>query len=396
MHQPNVFSSFWMGGFESACHVNKYRQRLDMIAATQHDRFVEEDYLRLRSVGITSVRDTVRWHLIERAGGQFDFSSLDPMLAAASRQKMQVVWDLCHYGWPDGLDIYSAAFVERFARFCRAVARRIREEGDEVPLYTPMNEISFFCWAAGEVGWFLPYGRHRGEELKRQLVRACIAGTEAVWEVDPRARIATVEPVIHVVPPKERPELAAEAAAYSNSQFAAWDMLSGRLHPELGGHPRYLDLVGVNFYHDNQWEQPGGRKIAWHIHPRDSRWVPFSRLFRDVYERYQRPIFVAETSHVGSGRAEWIREMSDELVLAIEAGVPVEAVCLYPVIDRFEWNNPSHWHNSGLWDFTLDTQGNFVRVLNTEYAREFWRSQLKLSQLGYGAPPTWQTDHDLT
>ena len=93
-------------------------------------------------------------------------------------------------------------------------------------------------------------------------------------------------------------------------------MLSGRLAPELGGDRTYLDVLGVNFYHDNQWEHPGGRKIAWHIHPRDGRWVPFHQLFKRTYDRYRRPIFVGETSHVGSGRAEWLREMAEELVLA--------------------------------------------------------------------------------
>ena len=386
MHRPTIFSSFWMAGFESACHVNRYGQRLDMLAATQHDRFAEADYARLRQVGITSVRDTVRWHLVERRGGEFDFSSFDPMLAAARRQGLQIVWDLCHYGWPDGLDIFAPEFVDRFARFCAAVARHVREQSDEVPLYTPVNEISFFAWAAGEVGWFLPYGHGRGPELKRQLIRAAIAGIEAIRAVDRRARIVTVEPLIHVVPPRGEPDRHG-AAAYRTSQFEAWDMLAGRLAPELGGHERYLDVMGVNFYHDNQWEHPGGRKIAWHILPRDPRWVPFHQLFREAYERYRRPIFVGETSHVGSGRAEWLRELTDEIALAIEAGVPVEGVCLYPIIDRFEWDDPGHWHNSGLWDFDRSPEGNFVRVLNGEYAAELWHSQLRLAQKGYGTPP---------
>ena len=385
--RPTLFSSFWMAGFESACHINRAGTRVDMLAATQHDRFADGDYARLRQVGISSVRDTVRWHLIETREGCYDFSTMDVLADAAARHDIQIVWDLCHYGWPDGLDIFSAAFVDRFARFCGAVARHVRDRSDAVPLYTPINEISFFSWAAGEVGWFHPHAERRGGEIKRQLIRACIAAIDAIWDVDPRARIVTVEPLIHVVPPKDRPDLLAEATAYSNSQFEAWDMLSGALAPELGGDARYLDVLGVNFYHDNQWEHPGGRKIHWHVHPRDPRWVPFHRLFRDVYERYRRPIFVGETSHVGSGRAEWLREMTDELCLAIDAGVPVEGVCLYPIIDRFEWDNPSHWHNSGLWDFARNDRGEFVRVLNNEYAAELWHSQFKLAQKGYGTPP---------
>ena len=390
MHRPSIFSSFWIAGFESACHITRQGHRLDMIAATQHDRFVEEDYVRLRQVGITSVRDTARWHLIEH-GGRYDFRSLDPMLAAAARQGIQVNWDLCHYGWPDGLDVFAPEFVDRFARFCRAVARRIREENDAVPLYTPINELSFFAWAAGEVGWFHPFGRERGGELKRQLVRAYVAAAEAIWDVDPRARLITVEPLIHVVPPQGRPDLGGEAAAYRNSQFEAWDMLSGALAPDLGGDPKYLDVLGVNFYHDNQWEHPGGRKIAWHIHPRDDRWMPFHLLFKEAYERYGRPVFVGETSHVGSGRAEWLREMTIELARAIDAGVPVEGICLYPILDRFEWENPSHWHNSGLWDYRQDADGTYVRVLNDEYAAELWRSQAELAVKGYGTAPPFSS-----
>lgn len=63
---PRVFRSFLMAGFESACHINHHGQRLDMLASTQHDHFAADDYARLRQVGISSVRDAVRWHLIER------------------------------------------------------------------------------------------------------------------------------------------------------------------------------------------------------------------------------------------------------------------------------------------------------------------------------------------
>jgi beta-glucosidase/6-phospho-beta-glucosidase/beta-galactosidase len=389
MHQPTVFSSFWMGGFESACHITRQGKRLDMIAATQHDRFVEADYLRLRQVGMTSVRDTVRWHLIETREGIYDWSSLDPMIEAARQLRMQVVWDLCHYGWPDGLDIFSPAFVTRFANFCRAVAAHLRESSDDVPFVTPINEISFFAWAAGEVGWFFPYGRGRGPELKRQLIRACVEAIEAIRDVDARARIVTIEPLIHVIPPRGESDVNGVAAAYRASQFEAWDMLSGASSPDLGGQPHYLDVMGVNFYHDNEWEMPGGRKIDWHIHPRDPRWMPFHRLLLEAYTRYERPIFVGETSHVGVGRAEWLREMTDELATAIDKGVPLEGVCLYPIVDRFEWEDPSHWHNSGLWDFEVDRDGDFKRVLNQEYAAELWHSQLKLAQKGCGAFPAF-------
>src|SRR5947208_1094985 len=60
-----LFESFFLGGFECSTHRLATGKRLDEIAATQHDRFVRVDYLRLRSVGIRTVHEGLRWHLIE-------------------------------------------------------------------------------------------------------------------------------------------------------------------------------------------------------------------------------------------------------------------------------------------------------------------------------------------
>jgi beta-glucosidase/6-phospho-beta-glucosidase/beta-galactosidase len=374
-----------MGGFESACHVNEAGVRLDMLQATQHDTFVAEDYRGLLSMRIGTARDTVRWHRVEVAPGVFDFSSVDPYIRAANDSGMEVIWDLLHYGWPDGLDIYSEAFVARFAALCAATARHLRNRVPAPRFYTPINELSFFAWAAGEVGWFFPYGKQRGGELKRQLVRSWIAGVDAIRGVDPDARIVSVEPLIHTVPPRGSENDRARSDAQNESQWEAWDMIAGRLQPDLGGHEQYLDIIGVNFYHDNQWEVPGGEKIHWHLKPRDSRWVPLSRLLGGAYDRYRRPMIIGETSHVGCGRAEWIRELTDEVLLAIASGLPLEGICLYPIIDRFEWNDPTHWHNSGLWDFNVEPDGTLRRVLNEQYAEELCRSQRRLARLGFGA-----------
>ena len=112
---PPLFRSFWLGGFESAHHINGRGVRLDLVAATQHDVQVDEDYSRLRSHGLLTVREGMRWPLIDR-GRRLDFSSVQPMLAAAERHGIEIVWSLCHFGWPEDVSLYSAGFVERFAR----------------------------------------------------------------------------------------------------------------------------------------------------------------------------------------------------------------------------------------------------------------------------------------
>jgi hypothetical protein len=376
-----LFDSFWMGGFESACQINTRGQRIDMLAATQHDRFAREDYDRVRSVGIRAVRDGVRWPCVETSPNTYDWSTFLPMVRAARDAGVQVLWNLLHYGWPPDIDILSAEFVERFARYCRAAAHLVKNETDAPPFYVPVNEISFLSWAVGHRGIIQPVMLGKGWEIKQQLVRAAIAGMEAVWSVDPRARFAHVDPIIHIIPPRDRPDLADQAARQREAQFQSWDMLAGRLCPELGGAMKYLDIVGVNYYHANQFETPDIR-LRWEEDPRDDRWLPFHRLLDEVHQRYGRPFFVAETSHFGEGRARWLEEIAQELYVARLQGIPVGGVCLYPIIDRPDWEDSSHWHNSGLWDLRPDAHGTLHRVPCLEYLGALQASQALLADLG--------------
>lgn len=378
---PNLFASFWLGGFESACQINTRHCRLDMLAVTQHDQRAAEDYAMLRQFNIRAARDGVRWPLIERTPGRYDFSSFLPMLEAAKNAQIQVIWNLCHYGWPDDLDLFSPAFADRFAKFCRALARFVRGHSDAVPFYTPINEISFLAWAIGTRGIIQPIAFGRGWEAKCQLVRAAIAGMEAIWDVDPRARFAHVDPILNVVPPRDRPDLLEAARIQNEAQFHAWDMLCGRLAPELGGQMKYLDIVGVNYYHANQFEHPDVR-LRWEDTPRDDRFVPFHQLLEGMHRRYQRPLFVAETSHFGEGRARWLHEIAEEVCTARLRGTPLQGVCLYPILDRPDWEDPNHWHNSGLIDLFREPDGALRRMPNLEYLAALRDAQRLMHRYG--------------
>jgi hypothetical protein len=300
------------------------------------------------------------------------------MLLAAREEQVQVVWDLFHYGWPDDLDFFSPEFVRRFARFAGEAARIHREHTDETAIYSPVNEISFFAWAASR-DLIFPYAFTYDLELKRQLVRAAIAAIESIRAVDPRARFVSPEPLIHNVPPRLEPWNTGPALAQRNSQFEAWDMLTGRIAPELGGQEQYLEFVGVNFYAANEWEVPGGRKLHWDAGSDDPRWMPLHRLLAEVYERYRRPLLIAETSHYGIGRAPWLNEVAAEIAKALSQGVPVSGVCLYPILDRFDWDDRVHWHNCGLWDIETDDEGHYRRILNQPYWEALRKSQALLS-----------------
>jgi hypothetical protein len=223
-----------------------------------------------------------------------------------------------------------------------------------------------------------PYAEGRDTDLKRQMVMSQIAAIQAIWDVAPEARIVSPDPLIHTMPPVLEPWNIGPALEQRNSQFEAWDMIAGRAAPELKGQEKYLDIIGLNFYAANQWEVPGGRKLHWDAGSDDPRWMPLHLLLAEVHQRYQRPLYLAETSHYGIGRADWLNEVSAEIQKAIGLGVPVEGACLYPILDRFDWEDPSHWHHSGLWDMSAGRTGCHERILNQPYVGALRQAQTVL------------------
>ena len=343
-----MFKSFFFAGFEGATGYNARGDWFDQVVATHHDKHADEDYQRLHELGIYAVREAIRWPLIDCGSGKYDFSSVRPFVDASRKHEIEVIWDLFHYGYPKGLDLFSEEFPKRFADYCYAAAKYICSHQDGTCYFTPVNEPSFFAWAAGEVGRFAPHCRGRGGELKVALARAGIAGINAIRAAVPSARIVNVDPLCHVVPPHDRLEMLGDANHFNhNAVFESWDMLAGRIMPELGGSREHLDIVGMNYYWTNHWEL--GRDELPLAHD-DPRRVPLSRLIRRVWRRYGGDLLVTETAHVDDMRPKWLEYVADECEALLDEGVPLRGVCLYPILGMPEWHMPQQWTLMGLWD----------------------------------------------
>lgn len=342
------FAGFWQAGFEGADHVNGSGQALDIVCDTGHVRHAADDYARLRACGIRVVRESVGWRTSVRGSHGFDFSSAGHRSACANAVGVQIAWTLFHYGTPPGVDLFHDRFVSQFADYCAAAATYLDMFRDErPPVYTPVNEISFLTWAATETGLLHPHRGDRPEQaaaLKQRLVRATLAACEAIRAVQPDARFLIIDPLIHVAPGlQSAPD---EALRLAHAQYEAWDMIAGRACPELGGDPRYLDLVGVNYYPHNQWRCDTRQTLPW---PHAPGRRPLGELLVEVHARYRRPITVSETSHVGDDRAAWIGDVAAGVAQARQRGARIDGVCLYPALDRPDWERPCDWHRSGLW-----------------------------------------------
>jgi len=350
-----------------------------LVAATKHDEFAFSDYKRLQEQGMRMAREGVRWHLVETKPGHYDFSSAMPIVQAARATETQVIWDLCHFGWPDHLDVFKPEFVESLARYGAAFANWLADEMEGPGFFVPVNEISFFSWAGGDEGSMYPFVEGRGFELKANLVRATMEAMRAIRAEHSRARFVQIDPIIHVIADPKHPEEKELAEAYRLSQFQAFDMLAGRLCPELGGGENYLDIIGVNFYRHNQWyyNLKDFRRIrkfrpALRTNP---LYRPFREMLKEVYTRYDRPLFIAETGAEGRLRRSWFRYVCEETQAAIRAGTPVEGICLYPILNHPGWSDDRHCENA-LWDYP-DANGN--REIYKPLAAELgeWREKFE-------------------
>lgn len=333
-----------MGGFECSTHRRRDGRRLDLIAATRHDLHAYSDYRQLHTYGITTVRDGVRWHLIEDRKGAYDWSSLDPMIAAAVESGTQVIWDLLHYGWPDWTNPLDADFTTHFANFAAAVAARIGPGG----CYVPINEISFLAWAGGDVGYLNPFLTGRGDSVKDCLCRAAIAAIRRIRAIDPLATIIAAEPLIAVHPSDMSSAERERAAALHQVQYDAADVLLGRRHPELGGGEDLIDAIGLNYYPHNQWrplEPPEGVPLA--------EQVPLSDLLVEAAQHFTKPVLVAETGCEGDDRAAWLMMVLGEVERAVAQGAEILGVCLYPILDHPGWDDDRRCPNGLLCGYSV-------------------------------------------
>ena len=378
------FASFWMAGFEGADHIDLHGQALDMVALTGHAAQFDADHARVAALGMRTIRESVGWRVCApHSHRSLDLSRLLMALDAAQTHGLQVLWTLMHYGTPPDVRVTDADFAQRFADFAAAAARCLRTHTGAPSIYNPINEIGFLAWAmANQRVLGGECSERDGYVVKSYLVRAALLGMDAIRAEDTGARFIHIEPLIHVVPPSGHPELAQAAAEFCAYQWQVWDMLLGRQAPELGGTPAAVDWIGVNHYHDAQWEFGSGLPLDWHLG--DPRRQPFRSLLQEAWQRYGLPLVVAETSHVGVGRARWLHEMAAHTEAAMLAGARVEGMCLYPAVDRPDWNDHTHWHRSGLWDAIAPGADEgalaapLARRLATDYATalEQWQRRL--------------------
>ena len=377
------FQSFFQAGFECSSHRRRDGVRLDLIRATAHDKHVLHDYRLCAEYGFRTVRDGLRWHLIGKTPGKYDWSSWLPALEAAEEAGIEVIWDLFHYGSPDHVDQASEDFPARFADFAVAALEMRESVTKRPPIVCPLNEINFMAWAV-EVGYFPRVGSDEVGWFKRQLIRAGVNAAKAMRAQRPDTTLVWAEPLIHVAPHDRRRQSIRTAEANRGGMFQAYDWIMGRAEPELGGDPSLCDLVGLNYYPHNQWYFEGPTIPMGHHEYR-----PLADMLVEMAERYGKPIFLSETGAEGSAKPSWLHYVCSEVREAMRRGTDIRGICWYPITAYPGWDNSRH-AETGLFSTIVADGGRHVdeRLLEEfEAQRELFNRMLaeerKVAAIGH-------------
>ena len=361
MGNHQTFASFFQAGFECSSHRRRDGVRLDLIRATGHDRHVLRDYRLCKQLGFDTIRDGLRWHLIEKSPGIYDWSSWLPALEAAEAVGLQVIWDLFHYGSPDHVDQGGDDFAERFTDFARAALEVQQSVSGRPPLVCPLNEINFMSWAVDD-GYFPPVGPNQRGWIKRQLVRTAISAAKAIRDGWPKATIIWAEPLIHIAPHDRRRPTIRDARQNLQGMYEAYDWIMGMAEPELGGDPSLVDVVGWNFYPHNQWYYNGPTIPMGHHEYR-----PLADMLVEMAERYNKPVMLSETGAEGSGKPSWLHYVCNEVRDAIDRGADVRGICWYPITAYPGWDNSRHAETGLLSTIVADGSRHVDERLRAEF-----------------------------
>ncbi|HEX2864015.1 MAG TPA: family 1 glycosylhydrolase [Deinococcales bacterium] len=353
---------FWAVGIENAFIPE---MDVDQLGWTTHRERWREDLALAATLGVTRIRYGLPWPDLNPAPGRFDWTWPDAAVEHLQRIGLEPIWDLVHFGapaWlPDGLR--DPGYPEAVTRYTAAFAARYAGQVEKI---TPFNEPYIASLFRGGIGAWPPFetGHSGFTRSLMPIADGLRRSIQAVREANPRAEIwlndggdrfrAAV------------PELEAEARLLTLERYAGLDIIAGlcgrgtETHELLVGagadpgvlerwalEPTPADAIGLDYYPGTEHliDVRSGPRSAYDWGQRedyasspDLNPVGLAETARTYFERYGKPVYIAETS-AEKLRREWLEWSTSECARARAAGVPVIGYTWWPLFDHIDWNS---------------------------------------------------------
>jgi beta-glucosidase len=347
----------WMTGFECTAFP---QVGMDELALTQHDRFWGSDLLLAARAGCTTIRYGIRWHVVNPAPREWDWTSVDGPLQLMRDLGIEPIVDLFHFGVPAWLD--EGVMTPIFPDFQAELARRFARRYPWVRWYTPTNEPYIMSQFGGESAAWFPY--RRGPRNFVIAVRNVARGLCEAWHEiaaerpDARMMVSDTCEYHHAL---DDGPAAGHAALFNERRFLLHELYGGRVTPEhaLWGwlleqgmaredldwfreHPAPLDVVGLDYYphSEHQWRSGDDGRLIDETRPLPLQLGP-AQLVRQYHARLGRPLLFAETGAPGGDgtKLAWLSRMVAQARTVRAEGVPLIGLTWWGLIDQVDWSH---------------------------------------------------------
>lgn len=351
----------WAVGIEDTfvTQVEGGERQLDEYELTQHYTQWVSDLDLVRKSGATMIRYGIPWYKIEEQCGKFDWSWTDQVMAYFRKHRDLVpIIDLVHYGTPHWLknEFMNGDYPERVSCFAAAFAERYK---DTVTYFTPLNEPYVTAEFCGLNKVWPPYleGLDGFYSMMAQVGKGIVKTVNAIKKVHPDSRFVHVDATKKYITHDSR--LQGEADLWNENRFVMWELVSGKIdstHPLHSLMAQYgtgeetfdwfrknridFDIVGLNYYPQFSVHEVTRDRKGNIIYPHLSGTeVDMADIIKEAYRRYQRPIFITETSYRGSEneRIDWLKRSVGACKGLKDDGIPLIGYTWFPFMDLVDW-----------------------------------------------------------
>jgi beta-glucosidase len=377
------------------------RRALDEYELTSHYERWREDLNLAASTGAEMIRYGIPWYRVNPSPDSWDWSWTDRVFDHLHSLGLTPIVDLMHYGCPLWLEreFANPDYPRRVAEYAARFAERY---GEAVRFYTPMNEPLLNAVYCGEIGRWPPglTGDVGFVSLTRQLVSGIVQTQQAIRDLVRDPAFVHVEAAFRYVGGPERTE---RLRFLEQRSWLVYDLLFGRVgegHLLCGylsqnglrdedlacfrEHTAEPDVLGINYYpHLTTTELlPGGRvRRVW------SGTDGLRELIRGIHARYEKPIFLTETSVSGrvEDRLRWLQDSLETVYALRSEGVPLVGYTWWPLFSLVDWDYregrrpvKEYLRHMGMYDLEPDSGGGFLRA-ETPVVRSFHAAARKLT-----------------